>query len=259
MLTTSPIVANVSTITGTDKRVLFDDNGIVGESSGLNYSKTTPSLGIGRVSTVTGLDVYNSTLSDLINIESGNASGDASVVCKNNFGGSIIVRSHGGTYASGYDSTATVQTTGNLTSMEFITNGDVANGGTSTIGFRIGGYNETKTMTIDRSKVLMTGRMEHYKGSDVSSNGNLTLSSGNLFHITGTTTINSIITTNWQAGSEVTLIFDASVTVKNNTAGGAGTAVMLLAGGADFSATSNDVLKLVYDGTSWFEISRSVN
>ncbi len=107
---------------------------------------------------------------------------------------------------------------------------------------------------------VASGRFGQAKGANVASAGDLTLGAdGNTFHITGTTTINAITTTNWQAGSEIILIFDASVTVKNNTAGGASTATMLLAGGADFSATANDVLKLVYDGTNFYEVSRSVN
>jgi len=78
------------------------------------------------------------------------------------------------------------------------------------------------------------------KGVDVASANDLTLGlDGNIFHITGTTQINAITTANWQAGSEITLIFDSTPTVKNNTAGGGGTAVMLLQGGADFSATAN--------------------
>lgn len=93
----------------------------------------------------------------------------------------------------------------------------------------------------------------------VASAGDLTLTAANVFSITGTTTINAITTTNWLAGATVTLTFEASVTVKNNTAGGASTAVMLLAGGADFSATANDVLTLLYNGTNWREVSRSVN
>lgn len=108
--------------------------------------------------------------------------------------------------------------------------------------------------------ITSTGRLLQSKGADVSSAGDLTLGTdGNTFHITGTTTINAITTSGWRSGTEINLIFDASVTVKNNTAGGGGTAVMKLAGGADFSATSNDVLTLLWDGTSFFEKSRSVN
>lgn len=114
----------------------------------------------------------------------------------------------------------------------------------------------TPTMMLQ----VAAGRFGKAKGADVASANDLTLGAdGNLFHITGATTINAITTANWQAGSEITLIFDSTPTVKNNTAGGAGTAKMLLAGAADFSATANDVLKLCYDGTSWFEVCRSVN
>lgn len=119
--------------------------------------------------------------------------------------------------------------------------------------------------SIDRSAatplyMAMNTRFELDKGADVASGGDLTLGTdGNVFHITGTTTINAIITANWQAGSIVTFIFDASVTVKNNTAGGAGTAVMHLAAAGDLSATANDTLTLVYDGTAWYEVCRSVN
>lgn len=104
-----------------------------------------------------------------------------------------------------------------------------------------------------------SGRVQTGKGAIVTAANDLTLGSdGNLFHISGTTTINAITTASWQAGSEVMLIFDGSVTVKHNTSGSAGTAKMLLAGAVDLSATANDTLSLAYDGTSWFEKSRAV-
>lgn len=103
-------------------------------------------------------------------------------------------------------------------------------------------------------------RVQMGLGANVASANNLTLGAdGNSFHITGNTQINAITTTGWQAGSVIHLIFDSTPTVKNNTAGGAGTAVLLLALGVDFLATANDVLTLLYDGTSWFEVCRSVN
>lgn len=114
-------------------------------------------------------------------------------------------------------------------------------------------------VTFNAATTYNSVRVLHAKGSDVASAGDLTLGSGgNLFHVTGNTTINAITTTSWQAGAEVTLIFDSTPTVKHNTAGGAGTAKMLLAGAADLSATANDTLTLIYDGTSWFEKSRAV-
>lgn len=97
-------------------------------------------------------------------------------------------------------------------------------------------------------------------GTSVPAANDLTLANdGTIFIITGATTINAITKTNWQAGSEITLLFTGAPLVKNNTAGGTGTAVMKLAGGADFLASADDVLKLVYNGTSWLECSRSAN
>ena len=107
---------------------------------------------------------------------------------------------------------------------------------------------------------FFTGRNQEAKGANVASAGDLTLGSdGNAFLITGTTTINAITTTNWQAGSVIRLIFAASLTVSNNVAGGANTAKILLNGSVNFAATLNDVLTLVYDGTNWLEASRSLN
>ena len=121
-------------------------------------------------------------------------------------------------------------------------------------------YAAGKAQSYYGGNVLNQARHQTKKGADVASANDLTLGGdGNVFSITGTTQINAITTTNWQAGSEITLLFASTPTVKNNTAGGANTASMLLAGGADFSATANDVLKLVYDGSRWLEVSRSVN
>jgi len=121
--------------------------------------------------------------------------------------------------------------------------------------------NNTLRTTIQAGgNTIHTARVQLSKGANVASAGNLTLgSAGNSFSITGTTTINAITTTNWQAGSIIILIFASTPTVKHNTAGGAGTAKMLLNGGVNFVATANDVLTLIYDGTNWLECSRSIN
>jgi hypothetical protein len=55
------------------------------------------------------------------------------------------------------------------------------------------------------------------------------------------------------AGTEVTIIFtNANATIQNN-------ANIKLAGGVNFVAGTNDVLRLFWDGTVWRELSRSVN
>lgn len=52
--------------------------------------------------------------------------------------------------------------------------------------------------------------------------------------------------------------FSGTPTVKHDTAGGAGTATLLLSGSVDLTAAANTVLTLVYDGTNWQEVSRKV-
>lgn len=115
-------------------------------------------------------------------------------------------------------------------------------------------FNETSGRT------LALARFETSKGTDVASANDLTLASnGNVFTITGTTQINAITTSLWQAGSQVQLLFSGAVLVKHNTAGGAGTAPILLAGSTDLTTDANTVLSLVYNGTQWEEMSRKLS
>lgn len=73
---------------------------------------------------------------------------------------------------------------------------------------------------------------------------------GDVFYVSGTTTIDNLSNTAERPGRRVTLIFLASVTVSE---GGN----LKLA--TPFGATADDTLSLVYDGTYWVETSRSVN
>lgn len=118
---------------------------------------------------------------------------------------------------------------------------------------------DTLALWIDSGSSRFDGRILGGKGADVASANDLTLGTdGNTFLITGAVTINAIAVANWTAGSHVTLIFSGAPTVKHNTAGGAGTAVLFLAGSADLVAAANTVLGLVYDGTQFQETFRKV-
>lgn len=92
----------------------------------------------------------------------------------------------------------------------------------------------------------------------VTAANDLTLGAANQFLVSGNTQINAITTAGWRAGSKITLIFSGTPTVKHNTAGGAGTAVLFLAGSVDLVASANTVLGLQYDGTQWQETFRKV-
>lgn len=86
-------------------------------------------------------------------------------------------------------------------------------------------------------------------GGTVASAATLTIT-GNTLHISGTTTITSLSTTNLLPGSVITLIFDSSAQVAD---GGN----LKLAG--NFTGGADRVLRLVYDGTSFLEVARSSN
>jgi len=146
-------------------------------------------------------------------------------------------------------------------------------GGTTNIGgiFSAGNATNNYGLLVNAGKVgiltltptmqfqIAAGAFVVAKGGTVAAANDLTLNQANSMHISGATQINAITSTGWVAGAEVLLIFDSNPVVKNNTAGGAGTAPILLAGGADFNATANDVLRLFWDGANWYEVSRSVN
>ncbi|MFA6168480.1 MAG: hypothetical protein WC700_17785 [Gemmatimonadaceae bacterium] len=102
------------------------------------------------------------------------------------------------------------------------------------------------------------------KGANVASAGDLPmLRDGDTFHVTGVTTVNGLPASNHasyprQAGSTVWLIFDGVLTVKHNTAPSATWAKILLAGSVDLLTAADTRLELKYDGTSWYEMSRTV-
>ena len=116
------------------------------------------------------------------------------------------------------------------------------------------------TPILDITPITIFGStVQNKKGADLGSGTDLILGAdGNTFIITGNTTINAISTTGIQAGTQFTLIFTGSPTVKNNTAGGAGTAPFLLNLSVDLLAAPNTVLTVVYDGTNWQQTSLKI-
>ena len=74
--------------------------------------------------------------------------------------------------------------------------------------------------------------------------------------VTGTTTINTMTAPINNLSAVVILHFTNSVTVQHNTAGSG--ASFQLAGSAPFAATSGDTLMVVFDGTFYREVSRTV-
>lgn len=115
------------------------------------------------------------------------------------------------------------------------------------------------TITGYAPKIYLTGQYNYRDLGTlpvIASAGTITLTYGNTFDISGTTTITNITTTGWTDGSIITLYFQGSLTFTNNNAGAGHFA---LAGGVDFSATGGDVITLMLRSSVWYEVSRSVN
>jgi hypothetical protein len=110
--------------------------------------------------------------------------------------------------------------------------------------------------------IVASARVLGFQGADVASANNLVLGNGNVFEITGTTQINLISNLSWQNGSQVTLLFTATPTVKHGQATSGTNITIRLAGAVDFVATAGDTLTLVLSeigGTqAWREVSRAV-
>ena len=115
---------------------------------------------------------------------------------------------------------------------------------------------------------MTSRRFEMSEGVNISSANNLTLGiGGNTFIITGTTQINDILTTQWQNGSVIYLIFAGALTVLHNNGGGspgAGTSTIYLAGSANLTTANNTVLQLLLTKDTgsgatniWREVSRT--
>jgi parallel beta-helix repeat protein len=72
---------------------------------------------------------------------------------------------------------------------------------------------------------------------------------GDVFEITGTTTITTIVIANAWIGRTITLLFKGAITIQN-------AGVIKLNGGSNFTAASGNTLTLLYDGTNFVEVSR---
>jgi hypothetical protein len=121
---------------------------------------------------------------------------------------------------------------------------------TQSVNERIGiRHNQTQPELTDLANTPASRRPWRLTGgSSVASAATIT-PTGDVFHVTGTVNIDTI--TIMGAGTRITLIFDGVLTVGDSTGN-----VKLSAG---FTTSADDTLTLVSDGSSWFEVARSVN
>lgn len=121
---------------------------------------------------------------------------------------------------------------------------------------RLGVYVRTANDTADFATTDFKGGWTFDTGTFGETNGAPVASaaaivpSGNLFHVTGTTTITSVTGTNIIAGTIITIIFDGILTFTDGSN-------LKLAG--NFVTSADDTITLRWDGSNWYEVCRSVN
>ncbi len=138
---------------------------------------------------------------------------------------------------------------------------------TGSIELSVDGMGYVKELTTDATftspqiasfkRDFFNKRSQGNKGDDIASAGTITLTLGNLFHITGTTTINFITTTTWKTGTMVCFKFDSAITINHNTGSvPSNTFAIFLKGSTNISFNAGSTLTLICDGDYWREIAR---
>jgi len=121
-----------------------------------------------------------------------------------------------------------------------------------TFGDSGGGFTDFNGDDLDGIEDIdIDGRIKQSMGASVANAADITLGSGNLFHLTGNGTINTISAAGWKAGSGFRLIIDGIATILAHGAAGSGVS-MALPGATNYNCIQNEVIYMVYDGVSWF-------
>ena len=222
---------------------------IVGNSYTINFVGSTNFVAIGAAASNIGITFTATGVGAGTGTATANANSNTAVGFN---AGSILLHGKNNTIVgSGADVTSTNQT--NSTAIGYQA--------TATADNQMMFGNASVTANVFHGSISTSGRALGAQGAAVASANNLTLGAdGNYFQITGATQINLLVSTNWTGGSEVTLKFNSTPTVKHNQGVSGVNKPILLAGAADFVATANDTLSLIYDSTDavWYETSRAV-
>ena len=107
---------------------------------------------------------------------------------------------------------------------------------------------------ITQKMTMASTRFQTDMGADIASTTNTTLGlDGNVFNITGTTTIDLIESANWQEGSQIILKLDDGLRLSNNVAPSGSMASIITASGANAVIPADGLVQLVYSKGAWRE------
>ncbi len=98
-------------------------------------------------------------------------------------------------------------------------------------------------------------RVQENRTGNLASATTLTIANtGNVVPVTGTVTVNGIVTTNWQTGARITLELASGITITHNSgAPGASAVAIQLRAGSNLVTSGVYFLDLIYNGTFWYQ------
>ncbi len=143
--------------------------------------------------------------------------------------------------------------------VEASSGGAVAPGGTEVfsgaVAINVRKDADDTNATTEVARWSAAGVYNVFKGADINSAtaAGTIVPTGNLFHVTGTTGITAITTTNIKPGTTIRIIFDGALTITHNGS------TLFLTGATNFTTSANDILEFSYDGSKWFETARVNN
>jgi hypothetical protein len=228
------VTPGTTTVTGCQNRVLFGDNSsVLNCEAALGYDAATDTLTAGTAA-----------FSTLLTIPAGTTAATGTLL------------------ANDTDTWIGSPAQGNIS---FYTNGNerarIGSTGVTTVisGLAIGavsgpglffGPHATNVARLSSSVADNSYRFIMGGGAAVASAAALPVPTGSLFHVTGTTNITSLTTTSMGSGVCFTMIFDGVLTVTDGSN-------LVLAG--NFVTSAGDTLTGCFDGTNFYETSRSNN
>lgn len=137
-------------------------------------------------------------------------------------------------------------------------NGLIYNAGTFSVWMGSAQTMQFTTSTITSAKShTFTARQLQSQGASIASATTVTLGAdGNVFPISGTTTINGITTSGWSLGAVVYLKFAGILTLTHNSgAPGGGAVAIKTTTAANVTTAANSIAMLIFDGTFWVQVA----
>lgn len=227
--------------TCTESGIMFDEdvNLLISDNTIIEAANS----GIRDVASSDFITIKDNTIKDCC---TANTVGDEYGIYINGGGSEIVI--DGNTIT---DANANMERAVNLTSIDYATASIINNicPDSTAGGFRVGAT--TTALRAYKDNLFNSAANDPVTPSIASATTLSVPTLGNIYNITGTTTINNI-TANGHQGHVITLVFNASLTVNHGSG-------INLAGAVNFSATTNDTLTLACrNGTAWFEVGRTV-